>query len=83
MDNASSHRSDKIKDLVNKNNKILFGSESIYITILLSNYFNIPSLCFSAVCNINSLIKNDEKLVIGKKDSTLSNNIITSFLSLF
>jgi hypothetical protein len=68
---------------VNKNNKILFGSESIYITILLSNYFNIPSLCFSAVCNINSLIKNDEKLVIGKKDSTLSNNIITSFLSLF
>ena len=68
---------------VNKNNKILFGSESIYITILLSNYFNIPSLCFSAVCNINSFVKPDEKLVIGKKDGKLSNNIITSFLSLF
>jgi len=68
---------------VNKNNKILFGSESIYITILLSNYFNIPSLCFSAVCNINSFVKTDEKLVIGKKDGKLSNNIITSFLSLF
>ena len=68
---------------VNKNNKILFGSESVYITILLSNYFNIPSLCFSAVCNVNSFIKNDEKMVIGKKDGKLSNNIITSFLSLF
>jgi hypothetical protein len=61
----------------NNNNKILIGPESIYITILLSNYFNIPSICNGMTYNydpgndINKISKDD-----GKK-------IMTHFISLF
>ena len=68
---------------VDKNSKILFGSESIYINILLSSYFNIPSLCFSVVCNTDSFISNNQKISTGKKDNKLSNDVVTSFFSLF
>jgi hypothetical protein len=53
------------------------------MTMILSNYFNIPSLCFSVVCSITSTTNNDENLYPGKRDGKLSSNIITSFLSLF
>ena len=68
---------------INKNNKILFGSESIYITMILSNYFNIPSLSFSVVCNIIGTIESGEKIYHGKRDTKLSSSLINSFLSLF
>jgi heat shock protein HspQ len=50
-------------------NKILMCSESIYLTMMLSNYFNIPGLCLGIVSN------NSHKQEIQK--------IVNTFLSLF
>ena len=41
LDNASSHRSDKIKDLVNKNNKILYSVPYQHFTNSIDNYFSM------------------------------------------
>ena len=41
MDNASSHRSDKIKELVNKNNKILYSVPYQHFTNSIENYFSM------------------------------------------
>ena len=41
LDNASSHRSDKIKELVNKNNKILYSVPYQHFTNSIENYFSI------------------------------------------
>jgi len=41
LDNASSHRSDKIKDLVNKNNKILYSVPYQHFTNSIENYFSM------------------------------------------
>ena len=51
--------------------------------MILSNYFNIPSLSFSVVCNIIGTIESGEKIYHGKRDTKLSSNLINSFLSLF
>lgn len=50
-------------------NKIFMCSESIYLTMMLSNYFNIPGLCLGIVSN------NSPKQEIQK--------IVNTFLSLF
>ena len=50
-------------------NKIFMCSESIYLTMMLSNYFNIPGLCLGIVSN------NSHKQEIQK--------IVNTFLSLF
>ena len=59
-----------------KNNKLLFGSESIYITILLSNYFDIPNICLGIVNEHNK--DNSNKL----SDKT-NDYIVNSFFSMF
>jgi len=41
LDNASSHRSDKIKELVNKNNKILYSVPYQHFTNSIKNYFSM------------------------------------------
>jgi transposase len=41
LDNASSHRSDKIKELVNKNNKILYSVPYQHFTNSIENYFSM------------------------------------------
>jgi hypothetical protein len=67
-----------VTDIVynNNNNKQLIGPESMYITMLLSNELNIPSICIGLVNekdidNENKLNKNFEK------------KIMTTFLSIF
>ena len=39
LDNASSHRNDKIKELVNKNNKLLYAVPYQHFTNSIENYF--------------------------------------------
>jgi len=41
LDNASSHRSDKIKEFVNKNNKILYSVPYQHFTNSIENYFSM------------------------------------------
>ena len=41
LDNASSHRSDKIKELVNKHNKILYSVPYQHFTNSIENYFSM------------------------------------------
>ena len=75
-----------------RTNKIIIGSESIYITILLSNYFNIPCLCIASTYNdnndnINSInniinsVNTNNKLNKSQKENI--HKIITNFMSLF
>ncbi len=75
-----------------KTNKKLIGSESIYVTILLSNYFNIPCLCLTTTYNdsidninninniINSVNKNNN---LNKSQKENINKLATNFTSLF
>lgn len=60
----------------NNNNKQLIGPESIYITMLLSNELNIPSICIGLVNEKD--IDNENKL---NKD--FEKKIMTTFLSIF
>jgi len=62
----------------NNVNKLFIGSESIYVTILLSNYFNIPNVCLGSV---HSLDNNDIDTNNISKDN--EKKIMTSFLSIF
>jgi hypothetical protein len=41
LDNASSHRNDKIKELVNKNNKLLYSVPYQHFTNSIENYFSM------------------------------------------
>jgi hypothetical protein len=41
MDNASSHRNQKIKDLVNKNNEILYSVPYQHFTNAIENWFSV------------------------------------------
>ena len=41
LDNASSHRTDKIKELVNKNNKVLYSVPYQHFTNSIENYFSM------------------------------------------
>ena len=79
----------KIYDMTLKNNtdKLLIGSESIYITMLLSNYFNIPSICNTMTYNPeyknntgNASNTTNDKNKIQKDDNK---KIMTNFMSLF
>ena len=61
----------------NNNNKQLIGSESIYITMLLSNQLNIPSICIG-LSSENETENNKNKL---NKD--FEKKIMTTFMSIF
>ena len=93
----STNFKNEIYDIVknDKTNKILIGSESIYVTILLSNYFNIPCLCLTTTYNdntdninninninniINSVNKNNN---LNKSQKENINKLATNFTSLF
>lgn len=41
MDNASSHRNQKIKDLVNKDNEILYSVPYQHFTNTIENWFSV------------------------------------------
>ena len=41
LDNASSHRNEKIKELVNKTNNILYAAPYQYFTNSIENYFSM------------------------------------------
>ena len=90
----STNLKNEIYDIVknDKTNKTLIGSESIYITTLLSNYFNIPCLCIGTTYNdnndnINSInniinsVNTNNKLNKSQKENI--HKIITNFMSLF
>jgi hypothetical protein len=70
----------EMRDTSEKNNvnKLFIGSESIYVTIFLSNYFNIPNVCLGSV---HSLDNNDIDTNNMSKDN--EKKIMTSFLSIF
>jgi hypothetical protein len=76
----------KIYDMTIKSgsDKILIGPESIYITILLSNYFNIPCICntmtYNDITNTNDTNDTNDTNKLTKDDSK---KIMTSFISLF
>ena len=85
--NLKNEKYESIKN--DKNNKILIGSESIYVTILLSNYFNIPCLCIGTTYSekndiiydiINSESSNN--MLIKTQRENL-NNLMTHILSIF
>ena len=85
----------KIYDMTIKSgsDKILIGPESIYITILLSNYFNIPCICNAMTYNNtnNTTNTNDTTNTTNTNDTNDTNKltkddskkIMTSFMSLF
>ena len=69
-----------MRDTSEKNNvnKLFIGSESIYVTIFISNYFNIPNVCLGSV---HSLDNNNTDTNNISKDN--EKKIMTSFLSIF
>lgn len=88
--NSTNLKNEKYELIKNdRTNKIIIGSESIYITILLSNYFNIPCLCLTTtyndnIDNINNIINSvntNNKLNKSQKENI--HKIITNFISLF
>ena len=52
LDNASSHRNQQIKDLVNKHNNILYAVPYQHFTNSIENYFSmfIHALCLQPLC---------------------------------
>ncbi len=56
-------------------NKILLGPESIYLTMVLSNYFSIPAMCLGVV--------SDTDPKTGKIPSKVIDKLITTFFTLF
>jgi hypothetical protein len=65
-DNASSAKN---------TNKILLGSESIYLAMFLSNYFKIPAMCLGVV--------SDTEPKTGKIPSKDIDKLTTTFFTLF
>ena len=59
-------------------NKVLTGTESIYIAILLSNYFNIPSLSLGVISS-----QSDDSEESSKSLSQASHKIVNTIFSLF
>jgi hypothetical protein len=85
--NLKNEKYESIKN--DKNNKILIGSESIYVTILLSNYFNIPCLCIGTtysekIDNLYDIINSESSnnMLIKTQRENL-NNLMTHILSIF
>ena len=54
-DYNNSELNNSVTDILQKdiNNKLFLGPESIYITMLLSNQLNIPSMCIGLIGDIN------------------------------
>jgi hypothetical protein len=67
-------KNDDVAQLLSKN-KILLGSESIYLSMFLSNYFNIPSLCLGIVSNTDP--------ELGKSPIKETDKLATTFFTLF
>jgi hypothetical protein len=63
LDNASSHRNEIIKDLVNKDNKLLYSIAYQHFTNAIEHYFSILK---SKLQKIEGLTYNELKLNIGK-----------------
>jgi hypothetical protein len=53
----------------------LLGPESIYLTMVLSNYFSIPAMCLGVV--------SDTDPKTGKIPSKVIDKLITTFFTLF
>ena len=63
MDNASSHRNERIKTLVNKHNNILYAVPYQHFTNSIENYF---SMMKSRLQKLNGLTYNNLKENINK-----------------
>jgi transposase len=63
LDNASSHRNDKIKQLVNKNNTLLYSVSYQHFTNSIENYF---SMMKSKLQKLNGLTHSELKINITK-----------------
>jgi hypothetical protein len=73
LDNIFKESDDPNKNYIK--NKIFIGSESIYLTIMLSNYFNIPNICLGIVSSSNN--------PTNSVSSQETQKIMNTFLSLF
>jgi hypothetical protein len=81
LDNASSHRNDKIKNKINKNNKVLYSCPYQHFTNAIEHYFSILK---SKLHKLEGLTFNELKLNIMKvvKDipkDTYKNLLIGSY----
>ena len=63
LDNASSHRNSKIKELINKNNKLLYSVQYQHFTNSIENYFSIMK---SRLHKLNGLTHKELKINIDK-----------------
>jgi hypothetical protein len=73
IDNIFKESNDSNKNYIT--NKIFIGSESIYLTMMLSNYFNIPNICLGIVSSSNPITTS--------VSSQETQRIMNTFLSLF
>jgi hypothetical protein len=71
---------DSIQNTLGKNNvnKILTGNESIYVTFLLSNYFNIPSVSLGVISS-NSDNSEESSNSLNQASRKIINTIFTLF----
>ena len=87
----STNLHNEVYDILKNNttDKMVIGSESIYITSLLSNYLNIPCLCIATTYSdnvdnvynvINSVSKNNK---LNKSQKENINKIIIHIMSIF
>ena len=67
LDNASSHRNEKIKELVNKHNNILYAVPYQHFTNSIENYFSMLKSRLQKLDGLtyNKLKKNIEKVMQG------------------
>ena len=65
LDNASSHRNEKIKELVNKHNNILYAVPYQHFTNSIENYFSMLKSRLQKLDGLtyNELKKNIEKVI--------------------
>jgi hypothetical protein len=87
----STNLQNKVYDIVKNNtsDKMVIGSESIYITTLLSNYLNTPCLCISTtyndkvnnISNITNSVSKNNKLNKTQKENI--NKLIIHIMSIF
>jgi hypothetical protein len=80
--NTSELVNEATKELINnKNSKLFIGSESIYITMLLSNMVNIPSICLCL--NYGEGNENLDEKGNSRINKDYEIKILTSFMKIF
>ena len=77
MDNASSHRNQNIKDLVNKNNEILYSVHYQHFTNAIENWFSV----------LKSKLQKKQRLTYNHLQTNIANVLrdiqLTTFKNIF